>query len=163
MPEGRSPCTALRAYIGGLRKRIPRRESDMRTSRLAKWPAALALVVALGTAGCGGGSSDTPTSTSATRAPGSWSTAVCKQVARAVAREGKGALAHYRPPLSNYPPDVALLTVRLSVGGLKGHHCPPAIAGEILARRLSAKQRAELFTHLPPGVVRYLRRGLAEM
>lgn len=87
---------------------------------------------------------------------------MCEQVAGAVAREGLQALAHYRPPLSNYPPDVALLQVRLSVGGLKGHHCPPAIAGAVLARRLSATQRAELFTHLPPGVVRYLREGLAQ-
>jgi len=83
-------------------------------------------------------------------------------VAGAVAREGKQALLHYRPPLSNYPPDVALQGIRISVGGLRGHDCPPAIAGAILARRLSARQRAELFTHLPPQVVAYLRRGLAE-
>lgn len=145
---------------------LPKRARDVKpdpkSRRLSRWPAAPLLVAALVAGGCGGGSRDASTTSSTTRPPGSWSTTVCRQVAGAVAREGLQALAHYRPPLSNYPPDVALLGVRLSVGGLKGHQCPPSIVGGILARRLSAKERAELFTHLPPGVVRYLREGLVE-
>ena len=70
-------------------------------------------------------------------------------------------MLHYRPPLSNYPPDVALQGVRISVGGLERHRCPPEIVGKVLSHRLTPKERAELFSHLPPRVVSYLRVGLA--
>ena len=124
------------------------------------WPhLAVILVAALGTSGCGSRSTDKPPSM--TRTPGSWSAAVCDQVARGVARHGAMALLHYRPPLSNYPPDVELLIVRTAAGGLERHGCQPAIVGAALSRRLTRRQRAELFSHLPPLTVRYLRRGLA--
>jgi hypothetical protein len=99
--------------------------------------------------------------TATTHAPRAWSTAVCRQVAEGVAWQGEQALRHYRPPQSTYPPDVALLIVRTGVGGLKRHRCPPRIVGAALSRRLSRRQQAELFAHLPADVVRYLRLGLA--
>jgi hypothetical protein len=119
----------------------------------------LALLAMLATGGCGGapGGSDVATN----RARGTWTAAVCGQVARGVAWQGEQALRHYRPPQSTYPPDVALLIVRTGIGGLEGHRCPPEIVGAALSRRLTRKQRAELFSHLPPHVVRYLRLGLA--
>jgi hypothetical protein len=98
-----------------------------------------------------------------TRAPGTWSTEVCRQVAQGVAWQGEQALRHYRPPQSTYPPDVALLIVRTAVGGLERHRCPPRIVGVALSRRLTRRQQAELFTHLPTDVVRYLRLGLARV
>jgi hypothetical protein len=136
------------------------RGPDTRSGRLVRWLLPLVVAVAVGAAGCGGGSDDTPPAT--VRPSGSWSLAVCRQVARALPKEGTDALAHFRPPFSSYPPDVALLRIRLSVGGLIDNHCPPAIAGATISRGLSARERAELFPHLPPNVVRYLRRGLAE-
>ena len=101
--------------------------------------------------------------TATTRAPAAWSTQVCRQVARGVAWQGEQALRHYRPPQSTYPPDVALLIVRTGVGGLERHRCPPRIVGVALSRRLTRRQQAELFAHLPPDVVRYLRLGLARV
>ena len=101
--------------------------------------------------------------TATTSAPGAWSTEVCRQVARGVAWQGEQALRHYRPPQSTYPPDVALLIVRTGVGGLERHRCPPRIVGVALSRRLTRGQQAELFTHLPRDVVRYLRLGLARV
>jgi hypothetical protein len=98
-----------------------------------------------------------------TRAPSAWSMEVCRQVARGVAWQGEQALRHYRPPQSTYPPDVALLIVRTGVGGLERHRCPPRIVGVALSRRLTRGQQAELFTHLPQDVVRYLRLGLARV
>ena len=121
---------------------------------------AVVVLVILTTAGCSKGSDASPTA--APHARSTWSTAVCAQVAGAVAWSGKQALLHYRPPLSTYPPDVSLLRVRLAVRGLDGHGCQPRTVGVALSRKLTPKERAELFTHLPPYVVRYLRRGLAD-
>ena len=133
-----------------------------RRGSVVRWLVPAVVGVLLGAAGCGG-SDDTPsTATAAPRPSGSWSLAVCRQVARALPKEGTDALAHFHPPFSSYPADVALLRIRLSVGGLIDNRCPPALAGATISRGLTAKQRAELFTHLPPNVVRYLRRGLAE-
>ena len=95
------------------------------------------------------------------RASASWSPRVCHEVAEGVAWQAEQALRHYRPPQSTYPPDVALLIVRTGVGGLQQHRCAPAIMGNALARRLTPRQREELFSHLPTDVVRYLRRALA--
>ena len=125
-----------------------------------RWRSAVVVLVLLATAGCSKGSAG-PSST-APPPRQTWSTAVCTQVAGAVAWSGKQALLHYRPPLSTYPPDVSLLRVRLAVQGLDGHGCQPRTVGVALSRKLTPKERAELFTHLPPYVVRYLRRGLAD-
>jgi hypothetical protein len=121
----------------------------------------LVLLAVLATSACGGGSSSSEATTTTSRASGAWTPTVCGQVARGVAWQGEQALRHFRPPQSTYPPDVALLIVRTAVGGLEGHGCPPEIVGADLARRLTRKQQAELFSHLPQSVVSYLRRGLA--
>jgi hypothetical protein len=136
----------------------------MRSGLFRRSAAVLVIVAALEAAGCGSGPRDTPatTTTATARPPGLWSLAVCRQVAGALVDEGKQALAHFRPPLSSYPPDVALLRIRLTVGGLIDNHCAAAIAGRDLARGLSARRRNELFSHLPPIDVSYLRRGLAQ-
>jgi hypothetical protein len=163
-------CVNLRAVLPGpgFRGRSCRRRPEllrydvggMKSRRFALPALAGILVAALGASGCRDGSTNAPVPT--TRSPSSWSAAVCEQVARGAAREGEQALLHYRPPLSNYPPDVALLGVRIAVGGLERHHCSPAIVGRALARRLTRRQRAELFSHLPPHVVHYLSATLGQ-
>ncbi len=131
----------------------------MSRGRVQRGQGAAIVLAVLAAGGCGGGSSGSQVVKA--RASGTWPDAVCLQVARNAAREGEDALRHYRPPLSNYPPDVALQGVRLSVGGLERHRCAPEIAGGVLSRRLTRSERAELFSHLPPRLVRYYRLGLA--
>ena len=127
--------------------------------RAPRWHLVAVVIAVLAASGCSSGSSGSQVAT--TPARGAWPAVVCRQVARGAVREGAQALLHYRPPLSNYPPDVALQGVRIAVGGLIRHRCPPQIVGAMLSRRLTRKEQAELYPHLPPRIASYLRRGVA--
>jgi hypothetical protein len=90
-----------------------------------------------------------------------WSPLVCRQVADGIARQGLRAVLHYHAPLSGYPADTYLLIVRTGVSGFRRHGCRRAVLARALMRHLTRRQRAELLSHVPPGIARYLRHALA--
>ena len=107
-----------------------------------------ALLVAL-VAGCGGNAAAPPSP-------------FCTREAGRAADHAARILRYYGPG-QVYPADVAYLSFRQSVSLFEERGCDPAVLGGALKRRLTANQRAELLTHLPPALVRSVRRALAAL
>lgn len=117
-----------------------------------------ALLVSLAAAGCGGTSAVGGDSTRS-RAAG-WPAALCAREAGWASDHARRILRYYGPG-QVYPADVALLSFTLSVTRFEQHGCGPAVLGRALKRQLTAKQRAELLTHLPATLARTVRRAIA--
>jgi len=59
--------------------------------------------------------------------------------------------------------DVAYFGLRTALGGFREHRCDTKILGATLTRRLSAKQRRELYSHLPAAPGAYFRHAIGSL
>jgi hypothetical protein len=123
--------------------------------------AATALVAAGALTGCGGSSTGRPAVATSAAAP-SWSPVMCRHQAGVITDDAQQILLHYGAQ-SAYPADLAYFMFRHALIEFKRHACAPQLLGSTLDRRLTKKQLAELRSHLPSTIVRYLHRsaGLA--
>jgi hypothetical protein len=77
------------------------------------------------------------------------------------AADNAARILRYYGPGQVYPADVAYLSFRRSISLFEEGDCDPAVLGKALKRRLTARQRAELLTHLPATLVRSVEGALA--
>jgi hypothetical protein len=121
--------------------------------------AATALVAAVALTGCGGRSRGLPAITTSEAGP-SWSATMCRHQAQVIAADARQILLHYGAQ-SAYPADLAYYMFRSALIEFRRHGCTPQVLGSTLDRRFTKKQLAELLSHLPSTIVRYLGRALA--
>jgi hypothetical protein len=83
---------------------------------------------------------------------------MCRHQAQVITDDAQQILLHYGAE-SAYPADLAFFMFRSALLEFQRHGCAPQLLGSTLDRRLTKKQLAELLSHLPATIVRYLRRS----
>jgi hypothetical protein len=141
------------------------------TRRGLIWATTFAAVVC---AGCGGAARQAGTTTPVTvpaygvapattvsaPAEGSGDSRACRAVASSFAHDAAALVAHFGPRAA-YPADLNYVIIRGEFADFRARRCPPRLLGGALARRLTAKQRAELVADLPRTMAAAVREALA--
>lgn len=84
----------------------------------------------------------------------------CRADARAFVSQSRLYLAH-EGPQSAYPSDVAYVSMRQGLADFAARRCDPALLGQALRARLTAKQLTALVGYVPRPMAASLRQALA--
>ena len=120
------------------------------------WGGEAALLAGVALIGCGSRSSTASVPTTSVQG----SSVVCMRLSDSIADEASRFLRTYQPGSGlgvGSTTDVAYFGLRTVLAGFKQHHCATKILGRTLTRRLTRRQRHELFSRLPRAMSAYFR------